>query len=283
MILFSLVCVLQVLDFPALCLSPASANARNLVLESPLEKLGKSKPRLRAWGLLQCISPPFLLPSKSSLPNAPIVADGRSLFGQGTQKSLFKDKSSSGFQSDSQSMLGFLLELRTCCHGTSWQPGHNQIDPSTWTYRYSQFLEQEGVNAGKDGTVAIYFSGAVASWRPLLGEMLGDAIAITGLRRKMIQQGLEKKEFCIHVATRISLVFRIPPTLLDSSNCKVGDPVRFSKRNNSNWLQKQPTDHFWHLGCVDASCEVTRSLSLRLQFQARAAPGGGASDIAGQG
>lgn len=275
--------VVQVLDFPSLCLSPAVANARNLVLESPLEMNGKSKPRLRVWGLLQCISPPFLLPSKSSLQNAPVVADGRSSLGQGALKSLFKDKSSSRVQSDSQSMLGFLVELRSCCHGTCWQAKHNQNAPSTWTNRYSQFLEQEDVDAGEDGTVVIYFAGAVASWRPLLGEMLGDSIAITGLRRKMIQLGPERKEFYIYVATRLSLVFHIGPTLVDSSNCKAGEQVRVCKHDNSNLLQKQPRDQFRHFRCLDGSCEVAISSSLRLQLQARIAPDDEASDIAGQG
>ncbi|XP_024391259.1 uncharacterized protein [Physcomitrium patens] len=195
----------QVSDFPSLCLSPAAARTRNLVLESPLEKTAPSKPRLRVQGFLHCISPPFILPSKSSLQNAPLITDGRTSIGQGPPRSLFKDKSESRLHTHGQCMPGFLVELCTHCLGSMCQPTYNNFPQATC----SHLLDREVVDAREDGSVAIYFSGAVASWRAVLGGMLGDCVAISGLRRKTIRLGPDNKEFCIHVATRTSLVFCI--------------------------------------------------------------------------
>lgn len=227
--------VVQVFDFPSLCLSPVGANAPNLALETPEKKKGQRKPRLWTWGLLHCMSPPFLLPSNSSLQNAP---EGRSLSKQSTQNSL-------NVQTDSKSVLGLLVELRVC--GSIWQPKHQQSAINAWTCRYSEFLEQEAVDAGSHGTVAIYFSGAVASWRPLLGEMLGVYVAVTGLRRKMIQLGLQRQEVLIYVATRKTLVFRINPTWVDSSTFELGDAVGLCEHKNSSGRQKQPNDDLLRL------------------------------------
>ncbi|KAG0602595.1 hypothetical protein M758_10G025700 [Ceratodon purpureus] len=256
----------QVPDFPSLCLSPAAANARG-VLESPLEKIAKSKPRLRVWGCLHCMSPPFVIPAKTSLQHAPDAADGSTLSGQGAQKTLFKDKSGPRVQSDSQSMLGFLVELRSCCHGT---------------LSCCQFSEQKAVDVGEDGTAAIYFSGAVASWRPLLGEMLGDCIVISGLRRKMIRLGPEKKEFCIYVATRTSLVLRIGPPVVEP-NPKTEGAVEFCKNVSSSVLQNQPRDQSRHLKDLDGLYDASSSNDLRIQMQPRIVPNGEALKKAGQG
>jgi hypothetical protein len=271
--------VAQVLDFPSLSLSPAAANARNLVLESPLEKIGTSKPRLRVRGFLHCISPPFLIPSKS-LQYAPIIADGKTVPGQGPQKYLFKDKSGSRVQSDSQSMLGFFVELLSCCHGSCCQPKHNKNAPGTLSY--CPFPEQKVVDAGEDGTFAIYFSGAVASWRPLLGEMLEDCIEISGLRRKMIQLGPEKKEFYIYVATRTSLVFRIGPLVVDS-NSKIGEADGSCKHVISNRLQNQPMDQYRYPRGLDGSYDAESSKERRFQLQSRIVRHGEALENARQG
>lgn len=271
---------MQVPDLPSLCLSPAAANARNGVLESPLEKIGTSKPRLRVRGCLHCISPPFLLPSKTNLQHDPETADGRTLRGQGPQETLFKDKSGSRVQSDSQSVLGFLVELRSCCHGSRCQLKYNKSSPGTLSC--CQFPEKEVVDVGEDGTAAIYFSGAVASWRPLLGEMLGDCVAISGLRRKMIRLGPEKKEFCIYVATRTSLVLRIGPPVVDS-NSKIEEAVGFCKHVISNGLQYQRRDQSRHLKDLDDLYDASSSKELRFQIQSRIVPNGESSEKAGQG
>lgn len=169
----------QVSSFPSLCLSPAAADVRNGLLESPLEKQGSSRPRLRLWGSLHCISPTFALPSKSS---------------------------SLGEQSETKSMLGFLVELHACYHETNCNTNTNDLQSSI-----PSLIRQEIGGSTFEQVVPIYFSGAVAAWRPVLGGMLGDCVAISGLRRKMIRVGSERKEFCLFVATSTSLVSRFGP------------------------------------------------------------------------
>lgn len=271
---------MQVSDFPSLCLCPAAAIARYLVLDSPLEKAGSSKPRLRVRGFLHCISPPFLTPSKTSLQHAPVIADGRATPGPGPRKSLFIDKSGSRVQSESQSMLGFLVELRSCCHSCSCLLKYNKN--ATDTLPDSQVRKQEVVDASENGTVAIYFSGAVASWRPLLGAMLGDCIAISGLRRKMIRLGPEKNEFRMYVATRTSLVFHIGPSVVNSSS-KIDEADGFYEHVIGNQLQIQPRDQFRHLRCLDGSHDAASSKNLRIHSQSRAEPDSDAVARAEQG
>jgi len=78
---------------------------------------------------------PFLLPA---LQNA---LEGRSLSKQSTQNSL-------NVQSENRSLLGLLVELRMC--GSIWQLKHQQNGINAWICRYSEFLEQEAVDAGKE-------------------------------------------------------------------------------------------------------------------------------------
>lgn len=170
---------MQVSSFASLCLSQAAADVCNRLLGSPLEKQGSTRPRLRLWGVLHCISPTFAIPSKSS---------------------------SLGEQSETQSMLGFLVELQACSHKTLCNS--NTIDPLS---SIPSLIHQEIGGSSCEQVLPVYFSGAVAAWRPVLGGMLGDCVAISGLRRKMIRVGSERKEFCLFVATCTSLVSRFCP------------------------------------------------------------------------
>ncbi len=72
-------------------------------------------------------------------------------------------------------MLGFIVELRMCPHIPSCE--HNALLPAV----------------GKE-CVHVYFSGSVASWRPVLSEVIGQCVTIVGLQRKLILVGPEKNE-----------------------------------------------------------------------------------------
>ncbi|CAN5973265.1 unnamed protein product, partial [Sphagnum jensenii] len=66
--------------------------------------------QVEIWGLLHCISPPFVLPSKASPLGASVAKSAKSFAWNGTQKSIFKHGSAG------QTMLGFIVELRMCPH-----------------------------------------------------------------------------------------------------------------------------------------------------------------------
>ncbi len=87
-------------------------------------------------------------------------------------------------------MLGFIVELRMCPHIPSCE--HNALPPAV----------------GKE-CVHVYFSGSVASWRPVLSVVIGQCVTITGLQRKLILVGPEKNEHFLFVATKSSLVSQL--------------------------------------------------------------------------
>jgi hypothetical protein len=80
-------------------------------------------------------------------------------------------------------MLGFIVELRMCPHIPSCE--HNALLSAV----------------GKE-CVHVYFSGSVASSCPVLSEVIGQCVSITGLQRKLILVGPEKNEHFLFVATK---------------------------------------------------------------------------------
>jgi len=159
----------QLPTFPSLSLSPTAADIGKIVFESPQLKNRVHNSQVEIWGLLHCISPPFVLPSKASPLGASVAKSAKSLSWNGTQKSIFKHGSAG------QTMLGFIVELRTCPHIPSCE--HNALLPAV----------------GKE-CVHVYFSGSVSSWHPVLSVVIGWCVTITGLQRKLILVGPEKNE-----------------------------------------------------------------------------------------
>jgi hypothetical protein len=150
-------------------------------------------------GLLHCISPPFVLPSKASPPSASVAKSAKSLAWNGTQKSVFKQESAG------QIMLGFIVELCMCPHIPSCE--HNALLPSV----------------GKE-CVHVYFSGSVASWCPVLSVVIGQCVTITGLQRKLILVGPEKNEHFLFVAKKSSLVSKLSPSGCVPMDCGGKEP-----------------------------------------------------------
>lgn len=219
---------MQAPTFPSLCLSPATADIRNQVLESPSVTTGPSKPRLRLCGSLQCISPPFVLPSKRSQRNLPTPLAGATTACNGPQKSLFRDESGTRGQSEGQSMLGFLVELQTCPHTPhcNYFCVANKVEQQP----LSMSTSEEAGNSNKEESSRVYFTGSVAAWRPVLGGMLGECVVITGLRSKMICVGPERKKYSVFVATRTSLVFHLGASEFSVTSEKAGK-LQCSKYN----------------------------------------------------
>jgi hypothetical protein len=149
------------------------------------------------WGLLHCISPPFVLPSKASPLSASVAKSAKSW--SGTEKSIFKQESAG------QTMLGFIVELRMCPHIPGCE--HNALLPAV----------------GKE-CVHVYFSGSVASWRPVLSVVIGQCVTITGLQRKLILVGPEKNEHFLFVATKSSLVSQLSPSGCVPMDCGGKEP-----------------------------------------------------------
>jgi hypothetical protein len=89
-----------------------------------------------------------VLPSKASPLSASVAKSAESLAWNGTQKSVFKQGSVG------QTMLGFIVELRMCPHIPSCE--HTALLPAV----------------GKE-CVHVYFSGSVASWRPVSSLVIG--------------------------------------------------------------------------------------------------------------
>jgi hypothetical protein len=90
-------------------------------------------------------------------------------------------------------MLGFIVELCRCPHIPSCE--HTALLPTV----------------GKE-CVHVYFSGSVASWRPLLSVVIGQCVTITGVQRKLILVRPEKNEHFLFVATKSSLVSQLSPS-----------------------------------------------------------------------
>ncbi|CAM6003506.1 unnamed protein product [Sphagnum balticum] len=143
------------------CTFFAAADIGKIVFESPQLKKQVHNSQVEIWGLLHCISPPFVLPSKASPLGASVAKSAKSFAWNGTQKSIFKHGSAG------QTMLGFIVELRMCPHLPSCE--HNALLPAV----------------GKQ-CVHVYFSGSVASWRPVLSVVIGQCVTITGFQRKLI-------------------------------------------------------------------------------------------------
>ncbi len=177
---------MQLPTFPSLSLSPTAAYIGKIVFESPQLKKRVHNSQVEIWGLLHCISPPFVLPSKTSPLGASVAKSAKSLAWNGTQKSIFKHGSAG------QTMLGFIVEVCMCPHIPSCE--HTALLPAV----------------GKE-CVHVYFSGSAASWRPVLSVVIGQCVTITGLQRKLILVGPEKNEHFLFVATKSSLVSQLSP------------------------------------------------------------------------
>ncbi len=89
-----------------------------------------------------------MIPSKASPVSASVAKSAKSLAWNGTEKSVFKQESAG------QTMLGFIVELRMCPYIPRCE--HNALLPTV----------------GKE-CVHVYFSGSVASWRPVLSVVIG--------------------------------------------------------------------------------------------------------------
>ncbi|XP_024524463.1 CST complex subunit CTC1 [Selaginella moellendorffii] len=163
--------ILQV--FPRLCLSPASADVKNEMLETPPLKRSGGKARLTLRGCLHCFSPSFALPCT------------------GSTFSMAKSLFAGGEKGDGQVLKGFLVELRNCSHQR---------------LRSKKDAEEDGQ------LVRVFFSGALSAWRPVLLDCVGSWICITGLRKKMISVG-PKDLHLILAATRTTFVSRTPDEL----------------------------------------------------------------------
>ncbi|CAK9270421.1 unnamed protein product [Sphagnum jensenii] len=155
--------------------------------------------QVEIWGLLHCISPPFVLPSKASPLGASVAKSAKSLAWNGTQKSIFKHGSAG------QTMLGFIVEVRMFPHIPSCE--HTALLPTV----------------GKE-CVHVYFSGSAASWRPVLSVVIGQCVTITGLQRKLILVGPEKNEHFLFVATKSSLVSQLSPSGCVPMGCGGKEP-----------------------------------------------------------
>ncbi len=190
---------MQLPTFPSLSLSPTAADIGKIVFESPQLKKRVHNSQVEIWGLLHCISPPFVLPSKASPLSASVAKSAKSLAWNGTQKSIFKHGSAG------QTMLGFTVELRMCPHIPSCE--HNALLPAV----------------GKE-CVHVYFSGSVASWRPVLSVVIGQCVTITGLQRKLILVGPEKNEHFLFVAINSSLVSQLSPSGCVPMDCGGKEP-----------------------------------------------------------
>jgi hypothetical protein len=140
-----------------------------------------------------------VLPSKASPLSASVAKSAKSLAWNGTQKSIFKHGSAG------QTMLGFTVELRMCPHIPSCE--HNALLPAV----------------GKE-CVHVYFSGSVASWRPVLSVVIGQCVTITGLQRKLILVGPEKNEHFLFVAINSSLVSQLSPSGCVPMDCGGKEP-----------------------------------------------------------
>jgi hypothetical protein len=80
--------------------------------------------------------------------------------------------------------------------------------------------------------VDFYFSGSVASWRPVLSVVIGQCVTITGLQRKLILVGPEKNEHFLFVATKSSLVSQLSPSGCVPMDCGGKEPcVRARERD----------------------------------------------------
>ncbi|CAK9862916.1 unnamed protein product [Sphagnum jensenii] len=181
------------------CTFFAAADIGKIVLESPQLKKQVHNSQVEIWGLLHCISPPFVLPSKASPLGASVAKSAKSFAWNGTQKSIFEHGSAG------QTMLGFIVELRMCPHLPSCE--HNALLPAV----------------GKQ-CVHVYFSGSVASWRPVLSVVIGQCVTITGFQRKLILVGTEKNEHFLFVATKHSLVSQLSPSGRVPMDCGGKEP-----------------------------------------------------------
>jgi hypothetical protein len=187
----------QLPTFPSLSLIPTAADIGKIVCESPQLKKRVYNSQVEIWGLLHCISPPFVLPSKASPLSASVAKSAKAW--SGTEKSVFKQESAG------QTMLGFVVELRMCPHIPGCE--HNALLPAV------------GKECGH-----VYFSGSVASWRPVLSVVIGQCVTITGLQRKLILVGPEKNEHFLFVATKSTLVSQLSTSGCVPMDCGGKEP-----------------------------------------------------------
>ncbi len=188
---------MQLPTFPSLSLSPIAADIGKFVCESPQLKKRVHNSQVEIWGLLHCISPPFVLPSKASPLSASVAKSAKAW--SGTEKFVFKQESAG------QTMVGFIVELRMCPHIPGCE--HNALLPTV----------------GKE-CVHVYFSGSVASWHPVLSVVIGQCVTITGLQRKLILVGPEKNEHFLFVATKSSLVSQLSTSGCVPMDCRGKEP-----------------------------------------------------------
>jgi hypothetical protein len=150
-------------------------------------------------GLASLHQPSICASLKASPLGASVAKSAKSFAWNGTQKSIFKHGSAG------QTMLGFIVELRMCPHLPSCE--HNALLPAV----------------GKQ-CVHVYFSGSVASWRPVLSVVIGQCVTITGFQRKLILVGTEKNEHFLFVATKHSLVSQLSPSGRVPMDCGGKEP-----------------------------------------------------------
>jgi hypothetical protein len=194
----------QLPSFPSLSLIPTAADIGKVVCESPQLKKRLHNSQVEIWGLLHCISPPFVLPSKASPLSASVAKSAKA---SGTEKSVFKQ------ESVGQTMLGFIVELRMCPHNPGCE--HNALLPAV----------------GKE-CVHVYFSGSVASWHPVLSVVIGQCVTITGLQRKLILVGPEKNEHFLFVATKSSLVSQLSTSGCVPMDCGGKEPCFWARERD---------------------------------------------------
>ncbi|BBN05219.1 hypothetical protein MPTK1_3g11320 [Marchantia polymorpha subsp. ruderalis] len=201
----------KVITFPSLCVDPVTADMRNALFESPLIRKEEKRSRITICGKLLTISPQFSLPCN--------LTDDR-----GESKTITKVAGSSkDFMDNSKelSVTGFLVELQYC-HSCSCQyiDAWNQ-GVKTKSRRSRQLFEgghlsprqgQGGNHEDRkfDRNTHLYFPGPLSAWRPILSGSLERCLTITGLRRKLVLTSVKKKDLCLFVATRTSLVSPVP-------------------------------------------------------------------------
>ncbi|KAJ7556065.1 hypothetical protein O6H91_05G067200 [Diphasiastrum complanatum] len=201
--------------FSSLCLSPTSADVRNTVLESPQQLIGHSKPRLGIWGSLYCISPAFKLPWKHP---EQTKEERHTVHCKELEKNVLPENNGTKGKSTQNAMLGFLAELHSCKHSPycglrvenetqmCFVKGNQSLQTPCTAKKPSPIDFHSNTKVKEHQVVRIYFSGCLAAWRPLLSGALGLCISITGLRRKRIVIGPEKRPCLLFVATRATLV-----------------------------------------------------------------------------
>ncbi|KAG6557378.1 hypothetical protein Mapa_001308 [Marchantia paleacea] len=197
----------KVTTFPSLCVDPVTADMRNALFESPLIKKEEKRSRITICGKLLSVSPHFSLPCN--------LTDDR----EDSKTTSKVAGSSKDFTHNSKQLFvtGFLVELQYC-HSCScqyidaWNQGvkterrrsRQLFEEGRLSPRHGQGGDHEDIEC--DRSSHVYFPGPLTAWRPILSGSLKRCLTITGLRRKLVLTSVKKKDQCLFVATRTSLV-----------------------------------------------------------------------------